>query len=63
MAVSPAQLQHYLKNITYPASKQDLVSKARENGAGEDIIGRLQKLPEQQYSGPTDVSEAFGRSA
>ncbi|MCX7597129.1 MAG: DUF2795 domain-containing protein [Fischerella sp.] len=56
--INPIQLQKHLKGIDYPASKQELIQHAQQQGADENAIAVLQKLPEQEYKNPTDVSEA-----
>lgn len=57
---SPANVQTHLKGISYPASKKDLISKARENDAPDDVLEVLQELPEEEYRGPQDVMKAYG---
>jgi Protein of unknown function (DUF2795) len=69
---SPAVLQRYLHGVDYPATKDQLVAHVRsqcEQATGdaqsecERVIGTLTRLPDQQYSRPTDVSKAFGEIA
>lgn len=57
---NPIEIQKYLKGTNYPASKQDLVSHAKEQGADDDTISVLEKLSEDQYETPADVSKAVG---
>ncbi|HXH85053.1 MAG TPA: DUF2795 domain-containing protein [Candidatus Tectomicrobia bacterium] len=57
---NPIQLQKYLKGVDYPASKDDLVERARGHGADEHIIDTLQRLPRDRFNSPNDVSEAIG---
>jgi len=47
---NPIEVQKHLKDINYPASKEDLASK------------ELRNLPDQQFSGPDDVQQALKRS-
>ncbi|MBD2430690.1 MULTISPECIES: DUF2795 domain-containing protein [Fischerella] len=56
--INPIQLQKHLKGMDYPASKEELIQHAQQNGADENAISVLQQLPEQEYQTPTDVSEA-----
>ena len=65
-------LQRYLHGVDYPATKDQLVAHVRsqcEQATGdaqsecERVIGTLTRLPDQQYSRPTDVSKAFGEIA
>ncbi len=59
--VNPIQLQKYLKGMKYPARKQDLIAKAKQEGADDNISQLLQRLPDEQYKTPADVSQAVGR--
>ena len=58
--VNPIQLQKHLKGVDYPASKEDLINHAKQNGADENAISALEALPDEEYETPTDVSEAIG---
>ncbi len=59
--VSAAQLQVYLKGIDYPVGKQELIKHAKSNGAPENVMSFLNRLPEREYRFPTDVEEEFGK--
>ncbi|MCL5026234.1 MAG: DUF2795 domain-containing protein [Chloroflexi bacterium] len=59
--VNPIQLQKYLKGMKYPAKKQDLIARASQEGADENVRRTLQQLPDQQYQTPAEVSQAVGR--
>lgn len=61
MTVTPPELQQYLKGMDYPAGKDDLMSKARENNAPEDVIELISRLPDQSFNTPVDVSKAVGK--
>jgi uncharacterized protein with GYD domain len=58
--VNPIQVQKFLKGVNYPASKADLVSHAQEQGADENVRSTLDRLPDQSYETPADVSQAIG---
>lgn len=60
--VNPIQLQKHLKGVDYPASKQDLINHAKQQGADENGLAALQELPDEQYETPTDVSKAIGEN-
>ncbi len=60
MAVNPIQAQKYLKGMDYPASKDDIVKKARQEGADDELQDTLQRLPEDTFETPADVSKAIG---
>lgn len=58
---SPAQVQKYLGGLDYPVSKQQLVEKARQEGASEEVMRLLEQLPDQEYGSPVAVSKEYGR--
>ncbi len=58
--VNPIQVQKYLSGIDYPASKQELVRRAEDQGADDNVRQTLERLPEREYNSPNDVSEAIG---
>jgi Protein of unknown function (DUF2795) len=57
---NPVQVQKYLGGVDYPARKQDLVKRAQQEGADENVLAALERLPDQTYQSPADVSEALG---
>ncbi len=59
--VNPIQMQKYLKGMNYPASKEELVKHAEQQGADENVRSVLEQLPEQEYGTPADVSQAVGQ--
>lgn len=58
---SPANVQKYLKGVDYPAKKNDLVKKAENNQAPDDILEMIRSFPNQEYNGPQDVMKAYGQ--
>jgi hypothetical protein len=60
MTVNPVQLQKFLKGIDYPADKNTLLQRARENGADDNVLRTLEELPRDRFNSPNDVSEAIG---
>lgn len=59
---NPIQLQKFLGGVDYPASRDDLVKKAEEAGADDNVLSALRNLPDRQFDGPTGVSEAVSGS-
>lgn len=57
---SPANVQTHLKGVSYPASKEDLLSSAKTNDAPEEVMEILRQMPDQQFHGPQDVMKAYG---
>ncbi len=58
--VNPIQVQKFLGGLDYPVAKKDLVKHAREHGADESLVSTLDRLPEQKFETPADVSKAIG---
>jgi hypothetical protein len=56
--VNPIQLQKFLGGVDYPASKDDLLKKAEEHGADDEVMEALRALPDQEYDAPTAVTKA-----
>lgn len=59
--VNPIQVQKYLKGVDYPCSKDQLVEKAKEEGADVNVISTLQKMPDQNFNSPNDVAQSIGK--
>jgi hypothetical protein len=59
--VNPVQIQKFLKGVDYPANKQTLIDNAKKLGADENVRESLEKLPDQDYDAPVDVSQALAK--
>ena len=57
--VNPVQLQRYLSGMNYPARRQDLLAQAEQNQADERALSSLERLPDEVYTSPADVSAAL----
>lgn len=62
MASNPIEIQRYLTGVEYPATKDDLISRADENDAPDEVIEELQAIDEEQFEGPDEVLEALSGS-
>jgi hypothetical protein len=58
--VNPVQAQTFLGGIDYPASKEDLVEHAEAQGADEEVLDALRRIPDREYDGPNAVSHEIG---
>jgi hypothetical protein len=56
--VSPIDIQKALSGIDYPASRDDLVEHAEQNGGSKDVLEALRKIDDREYEGPSGVSSA-----
>ena len=59
--INPIQMQKFLKGVDYPARKADLIANAKKLGADENVCSALEKLPEENFEAPVDVSQALAR--
>lgn len=59
--VNPIQVQKFLGGIDYPTDKQTLLKRAQEKGADKNVLSTLQRLPDQRYNSPKDISEQIGK--
>ncbi len=60
-SVSASELANYLKGISFPCSKQDILDTSRNNNAPDNIIDWLDRLPDKEYNNVTDVEREFGQ--
>ncbi len=56
--INPIELQKHLKGLDYPASKDDIVSKAESNGADDEMLKTLRGIEDGTYEKPTDINHA-----
>jgi Protein of unknown function (DUF2795) len=59
--VSPIDVQKHLKGISYPASREELVSTAESNGAPDEVVSQLREASRDSFDGPAEVMHALGR--
>ena len=60
---NPIEVQKHLKGMDYPASKDQVVELARENGADDGLIQALASVRRNEFDGPDDVMEALGQTS
>jgi hypothetical protein len=51
-----------LNDVTYPASRQDLIDSAIAADAPHDLVHRLEALPEDHYANADDLGRDLSRS-
>ncbi|ACB96557.1 DUF2795 domain-containing protein [Beijerinckia indica] len=59
---SPANITQHLKGIDFPAKKDDLIQRAKNNNAGQDVLEVIESLPEVDYGNMADVMKAYGEA-
>lgn len=58
---NPVQVQKFLGGLDYPAGKQQIVDKARKEGADQNVLEELEHLPDREYDSPVAVSREVGK--
>lgn len=56
---NPIQVQNYLGGVDYPVNKDQLVEAAQGNGAPNEVLEVLRRMPQAEYKQPTDVTRAI----
>ena len=56
MVKSTANLMDFLKDVDYPASKDDIITLAEDHMVSKDIMSRLEQLPDREYISLADVT-------
>jgi hypothetical protein len=57
MDFNPDDARQYLEGVEYPASKEDVVSAAENNGAPDTMVRMLEGLSRPEFSGQEQVLE------
>lgn len=58
---NPVQVQKFLGGLDYPAGKHDILEKAKQEGADENVMQALEQIPDQDYASPVAVSREVGK--
>lgn len=59
--MNPVQVQKFLGGVDYPASKQELVDTAKDQGADDNVMNALKQIPDREYDAPTDVTKELSK--
>jgi hypothetical protein len=54
----PIDIQKALSGMDYPASRDQIVAHAEQNGADAEILDALRGIDDREYEGPSGVSSA-----
>lgn len=60
---SEGSLGDYTSGLTYPATKDDIIAQARRKHMPEEIISRLEKMPDKKYENVGDVISSAVKEA
>jgi hypothetical protein len=56
-----AKVQELLKGINFPASKQDIINKAKEKGVDNAIMAILGKLTDKKFQNASEVMDEINK--
>jgi hypothetical protein len=59
MDINPIEVQRHLGGVDYPATKDEIVATASDNGASSDIIDALEAMDEEEFDDPSAVQAAL----
>ena len=59
MRASMADVEHALKGIDFPKSKNEILSYAKSNNASSEIVSDLQSIPDRTYNNAADLAQEF----
>lgn len=54
---NPARIHEYLLGMTFPATKEDLLNHAMEEGADDSAVEALLSIPERHYATPKELRD------
>jgi hypothetical protein len=57
--VNPMQVKKLLLGLDFPTRRDRIISHAKSEGADNTILGLLNKLPNENYRTPSDISYAI----
>ncbi|MBW1989205.1 MAG: DUF2795 domain-containing protein [Deltaproteobacteria bacterium] len=60
MTLTKEEIGRYLRNLNYPATREDIVQNATEQGADEELLDAMRRLPSRQYNAPVEINQALG---
>lgn len=58
MTVNPLPLLEQLDGLDYPVSREDLIRRAQEIGAGTAVLQMLRSLPMDHFDSSVEVTDA-----
>jgi hypothetical protein len=60
MATNPVQVQKILGGMSYPCSKDQILTTLEQRNADPSIRDAISKLPNKEFNSPADLSDALG---
>jgi hypothetical protein len=61
VSADTTHVQKYLRHVDFPATKNDLLEVAQEEGADAEVLHTLEDLPNEEFENSRQVEQAIGR--
>jgi hypothetical protein len=61
MNMMQQQMRQQLEGMSFPASKQDMMNQMMQNGASNDQMEMMKKMPMDNFNSMDDVMNAASR--
>jgi hypothetical protein len=58
---NPVQIQKFLGGLDYPVEKEEILEKARSEGADDRVMEALERIPDRTYESPVSISREVGK--
>ncbi len=62
MEKSTEEFQRYLRSVEFPASKEEVASAARSNGAPQNVVQKLRNTNRERFKNAVQAVQAMGGS-
>ena len=53
-------VQRFLPGLKWPATKEEIIAHAREQGADDGVLATLDGLPDREFTSENDISQSLG---
>ncbi|HJV24689.1 MAG TPA: DUF2795 domain-containing protein [Aromatoleum sp.] len=58
---NPVQIQKFPGGLDYPVEKEEILEKARSEGADDLVMEALESIPDRSYESPVSISHEVGK--
>lgn len=59
-SLNPDDLQKYVGDMNFPAKKDEVASKAEQNGAPQQMVDQIKGVDKQEFSNLGDLQSTLG---
>lgn len=55
-----SNIPRYIHGLGFPASKDDILKQAKQNGADDTVIESIKRVSKNDYASPAELLKEFG---